>query len=245
VVLDGVANVHKEKGNLPRARQVLEEALVLALESGDRYAIGSTYHDMMAVAGMSGRTGEAIQMGWKAVQLYESDEDRLNALTSLAATFLAAGELEGAEHAYAVVARRIGPTLYRLYALSGFAKVAGLKKNRREFERRLAVLEAAGFADGPAALKAGDWIGRAEAYQVLGDAATARHYLKLALSLATTHSLGQFLIQAEEALERLEQQSEAWAPEIELPAASSFEGIEEIREELDRMRRLSPALAGV
>jgi tetratricopeptide (TPR) repeat protein len=245
VVLDGVANVHKEKGNLPRARQVLDEALVLALESGDRYAIGSTYHDLMAVASMSGRPDEAIRMGWKAVQLYESEQDRLNALTSMAASLLEAGELDAAESAYAVVARRVESVVYRLYALSGYAKVAGLRGDRGEFERRLKVLESSGVADGPPALRAGDWLGRGEAYEAIDDYEEARRSYRKALELATGYQLGQFLFQAEEALQALDRRVTIRASEIELPAAYSLEGIEEIREELDRMRRLSPVLAGV
>jgi tetratricopeptide (TPR) repeat protein len=245
MVLDGSAKVHKERGNLPRARQLLDEALKLALESGDAYAIGATYHDIGAVAGMAGSYEEAVRMTWLAVRHYESEQDRLNALTSLAAILVEAQQLEAAETAYSVVARRAESAAYRLYALSGFARVAGLRKKRAEYERRLALLEDAGLASGSAALRAGDLVDRGHVYCGFGDAPEARRCFLNALSLAEAHKLGQFVIQAEEGLRLLAQRSETASHTAELPAISSHTGIEEIREELQLMRELSPELAGV
>jgi tetratricopeptide (TPR) repeat protein len=244
LVLDGAAKVHKERGNLPRARQVLDEALKLALDSGDSYAIGATYHDLGAVAGMAGCYEESIRMTWLAVRHYEAEQDQLNALTLLAGVLVEAGELSTAESAYAVIARRVTSTVYRLYALSGYAKIAGLRRDRREYERRLAVLDGAGFIEGPAPFRAGDWIDRGEVYRSLGEYEEARRCYMNALELAEAHKLGQFLIQAEEALRSLDRVV-SLPVSTELLAASSGREVEEIREELDRMCELSPVLAGV
>jgi hypothetical protein len=123
--------------------------------------------------------------------------------------------------------------------------VAGLRKKRAEYERRLALLEEAGLASGSAALRAGDLIDRGQVYCGFGDAPQARRCFLNALSLAETHKLGQFVIQAEEGLRLLEQRGETASHTAELPAISSHAGIEEIREELQLMRELSPELAGV
>jgi tetratricopeptide (TPR) repeat protein len=242
LVLDGAAKVYKERGNLPRARQLLDEALKLALESGSPYAIGATYHDLGAVAAMARCFEEAIRMTWLAVRHYETDQDRLSALALLANILTEAGELDAAESAYAVVARRVKSSVYRLYALSGYAKVAGLRGQRVEFERRIAVLEGAGFHDGPAAFKAGAWIDRGEVYGKFRNTSQARRCFEYAVELAEAHRLGQFLIQAEEAIRCLESSQ---LTERELPATSSYSAIEDIREELVRMRDQSPVLAGV
>jgi tetratricopeptide (TPR) repeat protein len=243
IVLDGAAKVHKERGNLPKARQVLDEALKLALESGDAFALGATYHDLGAVTGLAGCHEEAIRMSWLAVKHYESEQDRLSALTLLAGVLVRAGQLAAAESAYAVIARRV-KSVYRLYALSGYAKIAGLRGERVEFERRIALLEAAGSAEGPAAFRTGDWLDRGDAYRTLGELEEARSCYERALDLAETHRLGQFLIQAEKAIRSLEDLAAA-RKKPEPPGVSSIDEIEEIREELDRMRDLSPALAGV
>lgn len=245
LAVDGTAKVHKERGNLPRARQLLDEALVLALESGDSFAIGATYHDLGAVVGMAGCYEEAIRMAWLAVRHYETDQDRLSALTLLAGVLADAGELGAAESAYAVVARRVKSQVYRLYALSGYARVAGLRLQRAEFERRLSLLEAAGFREGPAAFQAGHWMDRGDAYRKLGDFAEGRRCYENAIDLAEAHKLGQFIIQAEEAIRAIDGLELCEAPCVELPATSSSWEIEEIREELDRMRELSPVLPGV
>jgi tetratricopeptide (TPR) repeat protein len=245
VVLDGVANVHLEKGNLPKARQVLNEALPLALESGDRYAIGSTYHDLGAVAGNSGFLEEGIRMTWLAVQHYELPQDQLNALTLLAGLFVDAGELDAAETAYAVVARRGESLVYRLYALNGFVQVAGLRGDRAVFDERVSALNDAGFEGGPAAFRAVAWIDRGKAYERLGDTTAASQCYAKALEVAEANKLGQLLIKAEEALVALER-SQSEIVQTKKPSVDSSIGeMEEIHEELVRMRDLSPALAGV
>ena len=244
VVLDGVASVYKERGNLPKAREVLNEALVAARESGDRYALGSAYHNLMSVAFLSGSIDDAILMGWRAVGHYAREQDQVNALTALAGVFVAAGELEAAENAYTVVVRRVKKHLYRLYALSGFAHVAALRGERREYERRLAILDGAGFTDGPAVFRAEAWVERGRAYELLGDQKEARRCYQEALRVAEEHRIGQFLMQAEEALRGLDSQSGRVEAE-QLPAVSPLEEMEEIREELVRMRGLWPAWAGV
>jgi len=243
VVLAGIANVHKERGNLPKARQVLDEAMAAAVASGDRFALGTAFHDSMAVAALSGFTDEAIRFGWKAVQYYEREQDRLNALTSLAATFIAAGELDAAESAYAVVARRVGSPVYRLYALAGFADVAARRGHREEYERRVAVLQQAGFAEGSAAFRAGAWIDRGQAYQAFADLEQARACFQEAVAVAEASKVGQFLIRAEAALRSLD--ASVTRAGADLPAGSSVEEMEEIRGELGRMWQCSPALAGV
>jgi tetratricopeptide (TPR) repeat protein len=242
-----MATVHKERGNLPRARQVLNEALPLALQSEDSYAIGSTYQDMAAVAGMSGFMEEAIEKGWLAVRHYEREQDKLSALTSLAVIFLEAGEMDAAEIAYETLARRLEPGEYRLYALSGYAQIAGLKKNRPEFERRIRILEASGLADGSSAFRAGDWIGRAKAYRALGDTVAARRCYQAALEVAVADKLGQQLIRAEESLMALERETaEVLRAAPTCPADPPIiREMVTIREELGRMRDMSPALAGV
>jgi tetratricopeptide (TPR) repeat protein len=245
IVLDGSAKVYKERGNLPKARQVLGEALELAKQSGDAFALGATYQDMGAVAGLADCHEEAIRMLWLAVRHYEGEQDRLSALTSLAATLLTAGQSKAAESAYAVVARQVRSPLYRLYALSGYAKAAGLRGDRSEYERRIRVLEESGSADAPAAFRAGDSIDRGDVHRVLGDLDAARSAYESALELAERHKLGQFMIQAEKAIRALDAFVATAERKTEPPALSSFEEIEEICEELDRMRDLSPALAGV
>jgi tetratricopeptide (TPR) repeat protein len=247
VVLDGMATVHKERGNLPRARQVLNEALPLALQSGDSYAIGSTYQDMAAVAGMSGFMEEAMEKGWLAVRHYEHEQDQLTALTSLAVIFQEAGEMDAAEIAYETLARRLGPGEYRLYALSGYAHIAGLKRDRAEFERRIRVLEASGLADGPSAFRAADWIGRAKAYRALGDAPAARRCYQAAIEIAAADKLGQQLIRAEDGLKALEREiANPGGTTLQRPTGPpAIQKMGAIWEELGRMRDMSPALAGV
>jgi tetratricopeptide (TPR) repeat protein len=244
VVLDGCANVHLERGNLPKARQVLNEALPLALKSGDAYAIGSTYHDMGAVAGNSGFLDEGIRMTWLAVQHYSREQDQLNALSLLAGLFIEVGQLDAAESAYAVVVRRSQSQVYRLAALSGFAQVAGLRQNRAEFERRLSILQNEGFGEAPASFRATGLIDRGNVYEHLGDVVLARTCFEEALRIAEAHKLGQSLIRADAALVNLERMAKV-ADTKELPAAPSTEEVEAICEELCRMRDLSPAFAGV
>jgi tetratricopeptide (TPR) repeat protein len=184
-------------------------------------------------------------MCWLAVQHYEGQQDRLGAITSLASTLAEAGQLDAAESAFVIVARHMKQSVYRLYALSGYARMAGLRGDRREFERRIRVLDEAGSAEGPAAFRAGDWMDRGDVYRCLGDLDEARSCYERALQLAEIHRLGQFLVQAEKALRSLDTLVSGIAAMTELPADSPNGQFDDIREELDRMRQASPALAGV
>jgi hypothetical protein len=86
---------------------------------------------------------------------------------------------------------------------------------------------------------------RGDVHRALGNLEMARSAFENALELAEKHKLGQFMIQAEKAIRALDAMASNAARKTERPAVSSFDGIEEIREALDRMRDLSPALAGV
>jgi hypothetical protein len=85
---------------------------------------------------------------------------------------------------------------------------------------------------------------RGDVHLALGDIEEARSAYENALDLADKHKLGQFLILAEKAIRSLKA-AVSHAEKTEPLAVSSFDEVEEIREELDRMRDLSPALAGV
>lgn len=203
VVLDGMSIVYRERGNFPRAREALQEALAAATESGDAYATASVYHQMMVLASHSGDHDRAVRYGWKAVQTHERDEDRLVSLTGLAASFLSLGELRAAEDAYAVVAKRVGLLEYRLYALSGYAQVAAHRGDRAEFQRRIGILEAAGFEDGSPTFRAEALVELGHASRKLGQVAEAERRYRRALAIAEEQGLNEYLFQAEEALEVL------------------------------------------
>ena len=178
------------------------------------------------------------------MQHYEAEQDQLSALTSLAGIFLEAGEVDSADTAYQTVARRSAPGTYRLFALGGYAHVAALRGDRPEYERRVGVLEAAGFSDGPAAFRAGAWIQRAEACQIFGELEEARHWYVQAIELAEAYKLGQLLIQGEEGLVALERRLVGESETTKPPTGPPILEISGIREGLDRMRDMSPALAG-
>jgi hypothetical protein len=184
---------------------------------------------------------EAIQMGWKAVNHYDREQDRLQALTSLAGVFVAAGALDAAESAFEVVAERLTLSPYRLFALSGLATVAAYRGDGEEFERRISVLESAGFAEGPASFRAEAWIERGKGYRALGNRTYARRCSQQAVAVGEDHRLGQHLLEAE-ALLLASARDEDLRPEPRW--SQPIAGMEEIQTELRRMREAATATAG-
>ena len=235
LILDGVASIHRERGSLPRAREVLQEALQAALASGDREAETNVYQDLMAVSGLVGDHDSAIRFGWNAVQAPREEEDRLKALAGLAWAFVLAGDFQAAEDAYVIVAKGVRRLEHRLYALSGYTQVAGLRGHGTEFRARLGRLEAEGFERGSVKFRAEAHLELGQVFLALDDCEEAERRFRLALTLSQEHKLNQLMFKAEEALDALDVGRETNEDEPRAVPASSEE-VDEIRGELAAMR---------
>jgi tetratricopeptide (TPR) repeat protein len=203
LVLDGVANVHRERGNLPAARAVLHEALGYAEASGDAESLGAVCHGLAGAEHLSGNLAQAVQWGWKAVEAYRFPSERVMALATLGGVLIDLGDLDAAADAWACTRDLATNDYYRLYALDALGHICALRGDRAGFAKWSADADALGWESGPLPAKAEILHYRGLSYTALGEAEQARRYLERAVAFAEEHKFGRTLFEAEAALSRL------------------------------------------
>ncbi len=234
LVLIGVANIQRERGNLPAVRATLAEALPYAQRSGDARALGQVYHSRMALEHMAGALDTALASGWDAVRTYQESEDRVQALADLAGVLTDLEELDAAEDAWNVVLRLDRDNYYRLYAVDALGHIGALRGDSMQFERRAAEADAMGWEAGPLSAKAEILHYRGLSYSALGREEEAREWLHRAIVFAREHAFNRTLFGAEEALRALDEAAQARAAATVKPPPP--ETREDVREGLRAWR---------
>ncbi len=204
MVLDGMANIHRERGNLPAARTVLLEALAFARESGDSEVLGAVSHGLAGAEHLSGNLQEAVGWGWKAVEAYSFPEERVMALATLGGILIDLGNLDAAADAWACTWDLATNEYYRIYAADALGHICALRGDGAGFARWAEAADALGWESGPLPAKAEILHYRGLSCIALGDADGARRYLERAVAFAEEHGFGRTLFAAEAALEGLE-----------------------------------------
>jgi len=233
VVLDGVANIHRDRGNHPAAREVLHLAETFATRSGDRRAIASVHHGLLALEHVAGNLDEALAHGWKAAVTYTDSRDQVEALASLAGALIDAGELQAAEDAWSIVAHLADTEYYRIFSAEALAYVAALQGRRTEWAARAAASDARSWDSGPEVAKAEVLLMRAQSHAALGAASEARRWARTCVEFAEAKGFSRTVFDAEKVVSGLDH------PEMqrEAPVASAPPRTLEVRDGLHEMRR--------
>ncbi|HSW28292.1 MAG TPA: hypothetical protein VLH75_02250 [Longimicrobiales bacterium] len=203
MVLDGMANIHRERGNLPAARTVLLEALGFARQSGDAEALGAVCHGLAGAEHLSGNLQEAVGWGWKAVEAYGSPGERVMALATLGGILIDLGDLDAAADAWACTRDLSTNDYYRIYAVDALGHICALRGDGAGFARWAEAADALGWESGPLPAKAEILHYRGLSCLALGDTDRAHRYLERAVAFAEEHGFGRTLFAAEAALEGL------------------------------------------
>lgn len=216
-VLDGLANTYRDRGNLPKARETLEEVLAIGRAENNRYALAIGHHDSMTVEKLSGNPVEAIRHGWLSVQAYDSRDGRLRALFDLAGVLRESGELSAAHDAYSVVADQVQGMEARVLTLDALAFVAALRGRADEHRELRKRLDSEGWEEISPVYRGQILFYRGQSHRALGEETEARSWLRKALEYAEQHSLNKLVFDAEEALEQ------AGPPEARRPTPAQAE----------------------
>ncbi len=219
MVLDGVANIHRERGNLPAARAVLLEALGYARESDDREALGAVYHGLAGAEHLSGNLQDAVGWGWRAVGAYRFPGEKVMALASLGGILIDLGDLDAAADAWACARDLATNDYYRLYALDALGHICALRGDAAGFARWSEAADALGWEAGPLPAKAEILHYRGLSWLALGNLDKAQRYLERAVAFAEQHGFSRTLFAAEAALEGLERRVAERAVGTNPPAA--------------------------
>lgn len=234
-VLDGLANAHRDRGNLSRAREVLLEVLEIGKETGDRYTLAIAYHDLMTVEKLGDDLVGAIRYGWMAVQSYDSREGSLRALFDLAGVLRENGELSAARDAYTVVAEQITTFEHRLLAMDALAFIAALQGDAPGYHLIRARMDEEGWEALSPVYRGQVLYYRGMSSRALGWWEESRRWLGEALAYAELHGLNKLLFDAEGAL--TEDRSNDVRPESPWTSPEPYgEEILEVRQGLRALR---------
>lgn len=232
----GFAVLLTDKGNLPAARGTLLEALPHAERSGVGDARGGVYNALAAAEHLMGNLDAAVEWGWRAVEAYDTPEDRMVALASLGGVLIDTGDLDAATNAWTCARYLSGNGFYRLYAVDALGHIAALRGDRASFALLSAEADAMGWESGVPYAKAEILHYRGLSFRALGETAKARAFLERAVAFAHEHGYGRTLIKAEQDLAALDQaadgRSSDGAPAPPAPAEVRH-GLEELRVTLE------------
>lgn len=238
-VLDGMANTFRDRGNLPRAREVLEEILSLGRREVDDELMALAYHNLMTVEKQAGDLEAAVVYGWKATLRWGATEAGLQVLFDLAGVLREGGDLSAAEDAYSVVAARVQTYDHRVMSLDALAYISALRGRDLEYEALRETVDAEGWRAASPVIVSQILHFRGLSELALGRYVQGREWLTQALDYAERHGFGKLIFDTEKALAAADGAAAAKErsghPEPVLPH-SSKEEVEGVRQELREMR---------
>lgn len=202
-ILDGLANAHRDRGSLPKAREILAQALKVATEHRDSELRASAFHTLMTVEKLAGAHGRAIVYGWESVQAHTDGQRRLWALMDLGSVFMEAGQYDDAEEALDVVVRDVEDLDARVLAISTLSQSASSRGNRKAFEQRCLELEAAGWQSASAIIRGQIMLDRGLSWMRLGEPQRAKEALEWALAFGEGQQVSKVVLDADDALRKL------------------------------------------
>jgi tetratricopeptide (TPR) repeat protein len=238
-VLDGLASAHRDRGNLPKARELLGQLLTLGVQDESLYAQALAHHSLMTVEKEADNLEEAVLHGWKAFHSHDSRKSQLYTLFDLAGVLRKKNELAAAWDAYSVVAAQVGTFEYVLLSLDAMALIAAQRGQGARYDTLRARVDGMGWDEqGASAVVQGQvLLYRGISCRALGRTQEGDAWITRALSFAEEHGLNKLIFDAEAALQPREsgEISESWAPQEESGQATSAD-VQEVHQSLQEMR---------
>jgi tetratricopeptide (TPR) repeat protein len=224
-------------GNLPGAKDVLEEVRQDAIKAGDRDAEARATHDLAVTCNKMGEDERSVALAFQAFQAYEDAQQKHRALADLGSALQSLGHYSAANDAFEIVLSGDIPVGMRTATTLELLGLASLTGNRVAFERRRRELDEVRSKLPPSTLvdlemKLG--MGLASFDQQ----GAAKKHLERAIELAEEHNLNDFLFKAEAALDDLNNHSQP--PESEDPVgwedAPQYSEVARVARELHEIR---------
>ena len=226
----GEATVAIARGNMPRAEDILDEAIDKARGEAFSEVRSRALHDRATVAGLRGQFDRAIQFAYAALDIAPSQRARDRILADIATGFLSLGLFDIARDAYLVLVATAQDQYVRWTAGLNLMEIAGRQGAEPVFHRYRREFLA---ADLPPYLQVRYLIVVGNGYRDLGQSETGIPFLQHAITLASTNQFNQLLFEAEESLAAAHEPaaltvSEAWAS-VPIEVAGIAEAIREMR----------------
>jgi tetratricopeptide (TPR) repeat protein len=228
----GDAKIAIDRGNLPRAEQLLDATIADSAGSELAEVRSMALHDRAGVAFFRGDYERSIQFAYEAMNTTTSARERDRILNDLATAFVRLGVLSAARDAYLVLTVTAQEQWTRWVATLNLMDIAAREGSEPLFERYRRELADVAL---PPFIAADYYVTASEGYQRLGRIDLACAHLERALAVATEHQFNQVVFYVEEALRRV-----GTAPATrQLNDLSPSGEVQEIAGALRRMRELA------
>jgi tetratricopeptide (TPR) repeat protein len=230
----GDAKIALERGNLPHAEQLLDEAIAGSAQPGLEDVRSRLLHDRAGVAFFRGDYEQTIRFAYEALNAAPNPGGRDRILNDLATAFMRLGVRSAARDAYLVLTVTAQEQWTRWIATMNLMEIAARDGSETVFERYRRELAAAPL---PPFIAADFLIQAGEGYQRLGRTDLACGYLERALVLASEHHFNQVVFYVEEALEKVGSP----APTPQPTTCQPSDDVQEIAGAIRRLREFAGA----
>ena len=220
------ANVTMERGNLPRAQAILDEAIADASASNLRDVRARAKHARAAVAIRRQDFEYAIQLAYEALAESGEPVERDRMLGDIAAAFFELGMRSAARDAYLILAATAQEQYHRWIAtinLMECAAVDGREPVFEQYRRELSDVQL------PASLACQYFYYVGEGYRMFGKASHAQTALERSLAIATAQHINEMIIRVEAAMQRLADGGVVIIAQTPVPSKNVGEVAEAIR----------------
>jgi len=220
------AKLLTDRGNLPGAEAVLDEAIGRASHMNVGEVSGLLKHQRASVAALRGDHDRSIRLVYEALRTLESPSARDRALSDLAATFGELGCRSAARDAHLILAATAQEQYSRWVATINLMELAGLDMREPNFEQYRRELVDTPL---PPSLAAAYHLYVGQSYQRFGKFDLAEQSIGHAIEISSTHHLNQYLFLAETALADLKAGRRNTASPAVEPPPSLRDIVESIR----------------
>ena len=225
----GHAIIVMTRGNLPKADELLAD---IALES-ERTGFGAEHaralHVQSTVAHRRGSLGSAVRLGYEALQLTASPNERDLILGDIAAYFIVMERYQAARDALMVLDATSTTELVRLVARGNLVVIAARAGDEPGFRNARARLEGQEL---PTEVEVNYLIESARGFRRFGEPDVARQLLERARDLASAHNMNRSVFEAEEMLAARDVPTEHESGEIQF---ADLDSAAEVEQELRKM----------
>lgn len=187
-----------DRGNLPRAEQILDKAIAQAEKAGLEDIRAVALHDRADVAHHRGQFELAIDLAYKALNGTTEQAERDRVLSDMAASFFELGLKDAARDAHMILAATAQQQYGRWVATVNLLEIAATDGNEAIFEQYRRELAKASL---PASLAVHYHFYTGQGYRSFGHRDMAIQALEKAVALAAEHGLNEILIKAEQSLD--------------------------------------------
>lgn len=194
------ANVALDRGNIPAAEAMLDEAIVKATEHDLTEIQAFALQDRGIVARRRGDFDKSIRCTYEALKIYEDQAAKDRALADLAVTFYDMGLLSAAREANLMLAATASEQYTRWVATVNLLEIAARDRREPVFEQYRRELAQVTL---PVTLQAYYYYYVGQGYRMFDKPEQAKAALQRALDFATHHHVNEVIIKAEQSLNEI------------------------------------------